>query len=86
MQPPLSLADIEVSHRLGKVAVATTTNHDTDLGKKNIRYRGAQIWNYLLDLGINSETSFLYEILPEENMSTFSRTMRYDYVYHMYLY
>ena len=31
----------------------------SDLGKKNIRYCGAQIWNYLLDLGINSETSEL---------------------------
>ena len=37
----------------------------SDLGKKNIRYRGAQIWNYLLDLGINSETS---ELIFSKNM------------------
>ena len=35
IQPPLSLADIEVSHRLGKVAVATTTNHDADADDVN---------------------------------------------------
>ena len=39
----------------------------SDLGKNNIRYRGAQIWNYLLDLGINSETS----------ESIFSKNMKY---------
>ena len=32
-------------------------NVRSDLGKKNIKYRGAKIWNRLLDLGINSETS-----------------------------
>ena len=30
MQPPISLDDIEVSHRLGKVAVATATTPDND--------------------------------------------------------
>ena len=33
------------------------SNVRSDLGKKNIKYRGAKIWNRLLDLGINSETS-----------------------------
>ena len=32
-------------------------NVRSDLGKQNIKYRGATIWNRLLDLGINLETS-----------------------------
>ena len=53
----------------------------SDLGKKNIRYRGAQIWNYLLDLGINSETSELIfsknmKYYLKNNMLTSLRTLR----------
>ena len=32
-------------------------NVRSDLGKNNITYRGTKMWNSLLDLGIDSETS-----------------------------
>ena len=34
-------------------------NVKSNLGRRNIRYRGAHIWNHLLELGIDSETSEL---------------------------
>ena len=51
-------ADIH-SHNTRQALHFHLPNVKSNLGKRNMKYRGALIWNHLLELGIDSETSEL---------------------------